>query len=151
MLIRYAGDTSFNMKLFHSEEYIRTYQYISQFPEGLNSSKLSFQYDPQLIGKPLDALSVIIRYGYLPFSVALYEWFSSNIKLDGCCISFLEISSESLWKFFSNCVWRTSRFLAHTHVQEYSCSYVYIYLCVFPCGQTVSLPANWTRIVCAIS
>ena len=61
------------MKLFHSEEYVRTYQYISQFPEGSNSSKLSFQYDPQLIGKPLDALSVIIRYGYLPFSVALYE------------------------------------------------------------------------------
>jgi hypothetical protein len=58
----FAGDTEFDMEKFRSEEYQRTFQYLTQFANGSNLDKFSFIYDPcVIIGDPVDALKIIIK------------------------------------------------------------------------------------------
>jgi hypothetical protein len=58
----FAGDTEFDMEKFHSEEYQRTFQYLTQFANGSNLDTFSFIYDPcVIIGDPVDALKIIIK------------------------------------------------------------------------------------------
>ncbi len=57
-----AGDTGFDMEKFHSEEYQRTFQYLTQFAAGSNRDQFSFIYEPQAItSDPVDALKIIIK------------------------------------------------------------------------------------------
>ena len=57
-----AGDTGFDMEKFHSEEYQRTFQYLTQFAAGSNLDQFSFIYEPRVItGDPVDALKIIIK------------------------------------------------------------------------------------------
>ena len=58
----FAGDTGFDMEKFHSEEYQRTFQYLTQFANGSNLDTFSFIYEPfVIIGDPVDALKIIIK------------------------------------------------------------------------------------------
>jgi hypothetical protein len=59
----FAGDTEFDMEKFHSEEYQRTFQYLTQFANGANLDTFSFIYEPCVlgIGDPVDALKIIIK------------------------------------------------------------------------------------------
>ena len=51
------------MEKFQSEEYQRTFQYLTQFATGANLDKFAFIYDPRIsIGDPVDALKIIIRF-----------------------------------------------------------------------------------------
>ena len=57
-----VGDTGFDMEKFHSEEYQRTFQYLTQFAAGSNLDQFSFIYEPRVItGDPVDALKIIIK------------------------------------------------------------------------------------------
>jgi hypothetical protein len=57
-----TGDTGFDMEKFQSEEYQRTFQYLTQFAAGSNLDQFSFIYEPQVsIGDPDDALKIIIQ------------------------------------------------------------------------------------------
>ena len=50
------------MEKFQSEEYQRTFQYLTQFAAGSNLDQFSFIYDPRVsIGEPDDALIIIIK------------------------------------------------------------------------------------------
>ena len=50
------------MKKFHSEEYQRTFQYLTKFEAGSNLDQLSFVNESRVsVGKPADALKIIIR------------------------------------------------------------------------------------------
>ena len=50
------------MEKFHSEEYQRTFQYLTQFAAGSNLDQFSFVYNRRVpIGKPVDALKIIIK------------------------------------------------------------------------------------------
>ncbi|XP_028416584.1 E3 ubiquitin-protein ligase rnf213-alpha-like [Dendronephthya gigantea] len=58
-----GGNTGFDMEKFRSEEYQRTFQYLTQFAAGQNLDKFLFIYDPRVtIGDPVDALTFIIKY-----------------------------------------------------------------------------------------
>ena len=58
----FPGDTGFDVEKFQSEEYQRTFQYLTQFAAGSNLDQFSFIYDPRVsIGKPVDALIIIIK------------------------------------------------------------------------------------------
>ena len=58
----HAGDTGFDMEKFHSEEYQRTFQYLTQFAARSNLDQFSFIYEPRVItGDPVDALKIIIK------------------------------------------------------------------------------------------
>ena len=50
------------MEKFHSEEYQRTFQYLTQFAAGSNLDQFSFIYEPRVItGDTVDALKIIIK------------------------------------------------------------------------------------------
>ena len=50
------------MEKFQSEEYQRTFQYLTQFATGANLDKFAFMYDPRIsVGDPVDALKIIIK------------------------------------------------------------------------------------------
>ena len=63
----FAGDTGFDMEKFHSEEYQRTFRYLTQFENGSNLDKFSFIYEPSvIIGEDdlkasVEALKIIIK------------------------------------------------------------------------------------------
>ena len=60
--ILFAGDTGFDVEKFHSEEYQRTFQYLTKFAEGSNLDQFSFICNPRAsIGEPVGALMIIIR------------------------------------------------------------------------------------------
>ena len=49
------------MEKFHSEEYQRTFQYLTQFDAGANLDQFSFTYQPEVAaGDPDQALKIII-------------------------------------------------------------------------------------------
>ena len=58
----FPGDTGFDVEKFQSEEYQRTFQYLTQFAAGSNLDQFSFIYDPRVsVGEPVDALIIIIK------------------------------------------------------------------------------------------
>ena len=58
----FPGDTGFDVEKFQSEEYQRTFQYLTQFAAGSNLDQFSFIYDPRVsIGEPVKALIIIIK------------------------------------------------------------------------------------------
>ena len=59
----FLGDTRFDIEKFRSEEYQRTFQYLTQFAAGLNLDQFSFTYKPEVVasGDPADALEIITQ------------------------------------------------------------------------------------------
>ena len=58
----FAGNTGFDMEKLHTEEYQRTFQYLTQFAAGKNLDGFLFIYDPHvIIGDPVEALTIIIK------------------------------------------------------------------------------------------
>ena len=58
----FPGDTGFDVEKFQSEEYQRTFRYLTQFAAGSNLNQFSFIYDPRVsIGEPAEALIIIIK------------------------------------------------------------------------------------------
>jgi hypothetical protein len=51
------------MEKFRSEEYQRTFQYLTHFAAGSNLDQFSFRYEPSYfsVGDPVDALTIIIK------------------------------------------------------------------------------------------
>jgi hypothetical protein len=58
----FTGDTGFDLEKFRSEEYQRTFQYLTKLAAGSNLDQFSFEYKPRVIaGDPVDALKIIIQ------------------------------------------------------------------------------------------
>ena len=50
------------MEKFQTEEYQRTFQYLTHFAAGSNLDQFLFMYDPRVsIGEPVEALIIIIK------------------------------------------------------------------------------------------